>query len=133
MYVDLRVGFQSCGSSSPSCPRKGSKHHSRGSLHSDATSSNRSSNTSHTSSSFYLSTSSLNSCSSANVLDPIATQTAVVGIVRFKGMVSFASGYWLGIELDEAIGSNDGSVNGTRYFDSRSKHGIFVAPSRVVK
>ena len=55
------------------------------------------------------------------------------GTVCFTGPVHFACGYWIGIELDEPHGSHDGSVCGTQYFNSRSQHGIFAAPSRVTK
>lgn len=39
--------------------------------------------------------------------------------------------FWLGVELDTANGRNDGSVNGVRYFSSRSNHGIFMLSSKV--
>ncbi|MCJ1367540.1 hypothetical protein MMC16_006674 [Acarospora aff. strigata] len=38
---------------------------------------------------------------------------------------------WIGISLDEPLGRNDGTLNGTKYFDSKPKHGIFVRPERV--
>jgi hypothetical protein len=34
------------------------------------------------------------------------------GILKFYGPVKFQSGLWAGIELDEATGKNDGSVDG---------------------
>jgi CAP-Gly domain len=37
-----------------------------------------------------------------------------VGILRYKGEPHFASGVWCGVEFDEAIGKNDGSVSGQR-------------------
>lgn len=62
-----------------------------------------------------------------------SSQRAVTGVVRYTGAVHFASGFWVGVELDVARGTNDGSVNGTRYFACRNQHGIFAAPSRVIK
>ncbi|XP_037786153.1 CAP-Gly domain-containing linker protein 3-like [Penaeus monodon] len=62
-----------------------------------------------------------------------SSQRAVTGVVRYTGAVHFASGFWVGVELDLSRGTNDGSVNGTRYFACRSQHGIFAAPSRVIK
>lgn len=38
-----------------------------------------------------------------------------VGILRYKGEPHFASGVWCGVEFDESIGKNDGSVSGQRY------------------
>ncbi|KAM0787072.1 hypothetical protein ACM66B_006333 [Microbotryomycetes sp. NB124-2] len=57
--------------------------------------------------------------------------SAGIGHVKFVGQTSFAAGKWVGVELDEAAGKNDGSVNGTRYFDTQPQHGVFVRPSQV--
>ncbi|KAK4056088.1 hypothetical protein OIO90_002819 [Microbotryomycetes sp. JL221] len=53
------------------------------------------------------------------------------GHVRFVGQTSFAAGKWVGVELDEAVGKNDGSVNGKRYFTTNEQQGVFVRPSQV--
>ncbi|XP_020620574.1 CAP-Gly domain-containing linker protein 3-like [Orbicella faveolata] len=55
------------------------------------------------------------------------------GVVRFIGRTQFASGMWLGIELDQPVGKNDGSVAGVRYFDCKPSHGVFAPPSKVTK
>ena len=76
----------------------------------------------------------LNFSSSQNVsVNYDLSPRACAGTVRFAGSVGFASGYWIGVELDETVGSNDGAVNGVRYFDCRYKHGVFAVPSRVLK
>ncbi|KAJ3027344.1 CAP-GLY domain-containing linker protein 3 [Rhizophlyctis rosea] len=53
------------------------------------------------------------------------------GSIRFIGTTSFASGEWVGIELDGAVGKNDGSVQGVRYFDAASDCGVFVRRGAV--
>ncbi|PKY01605.1 hypothetical protein P168DRAFT_312721 [Aspergillus campestris IBT 28561] len=51
--------------------------------------------------------------------------------VRFAGATHFAAGDWVGIELDEPTGKNDGSVQGERYFDCEPGFGMFIRPSAV--
>eukprot|EP00928_Gymnodinium_smaydae_P061177 TRINITY_DN4532_c0_g1_i2.p1 TRINITY_DN4532_c0_g1~~TRINITY_DN4532_c0_g1_i2.p1 ORF type:complete len:847 (-),score=232.12 TRINITY_DN4532_c0_g1_i2:74-2614(-) len=53
------------------------------------------------------------------------------GTIRFCGTTHFAPGVWVGIELDEASGKNDGSVKDVRYFTCEPKRGIFVRLSVV--
>jgi len=53
------------------------------------------------------------------------------GILRFLGNTSFADGEWAGVELDQPIGKNDGSVAGRRYFDCRDKYGLFAPIQKV--
>ena len=54
------------------------------------------------------------------------------GVVRFKGPTSFMStGKWVGIELYEKNGKNDGSVDGISYFNCELGYGVFVRPSQI--
>lgn len=55
-----------------------------------------------------------------------------VGILRYLGPTKFRQGVWAGVELDEALGKNDGSVDGERYFYCPPDHGIFVHPSKLL-
>lgn len=45
-------------------------------------------------------------------------------MLRFCGSTDFASGQWAGIELNEPVGKNDGSIAGVKYFDCKPKHGM---------
>ncbi|KAI9921087.1 hypothetical protein PsorP6_001385 [Peronosclerospora sorghi] len=53
------------------------------------------------------------------------------GIVRYLGEITGVKGMWVGIELDEAHGKNDGSVKGRYYFRCKPKHGVFTRPHQV--
>lgn len=53
------------------------------------------------------------------------------GHVRFSGNTSFSTGKWIGIELLEPNGKNDGSVQGVAYFSCKPSYGVFVKPSQV--
>jgi CAP-Gly domain-containing linker protein 1 len=53
------------------------------------------------------------------------------GTIKFLGTTSFAPGKWAGVDMEEAAGKNDGSVNGVRYFECKQNHGIFVRPYRL--
>ena len=53
------------------------------------------------------------------------------GTIRFVGQTAFAAGDWVGIELDDDSGKNDGSVQGERYFDCPMGSGMFVRPATV--
>ena len=53
------------------------------------------------------------------------------GVVRFIGPTSFAIGKWVGVELYEPNGKNDGSVNGIHYFTCKINYGVFIRQSQI--
>ncbi|XP_049724340.1 centrosome-associated protein 350 isoform X2 [Elephas maximus indicus] len=53
------------------------------------------------------------------------------GTLRFKGVTSFAKGFWAGVELDKPEGNNNGTYNGIVYFVCKEKHGIFAPPQKI--
>eukprot|EP00835_Amoeboradix_gromovi_P004599 NODE_368_length_10016_cov_0.215791.p1 type:complete len:570 gc:universal NODE_368_length_10016_cov_0.215791:317-2026(+) len=59
------------------------------------------------------------------------------GYVKYVGAVHFRTGVWVGIELTQPNGKNDGEVDfkGTRrrYFKCKPNHGLFARESNVVK
>ncbi|GFT44258.1 CAP-Gly domain-containing linker protein 1 [Nephila pilipes] len=55
------------------------------------------------------------------------------GILRYFGRTNFAHGHWCGVELDEPVGKNNGTVNGVIYFNCKPNHGIFAPVSKVSK
>eukprot|EP01122_Echinamoeba_exundans_P007038 TRINITY_DN2084_c0_g2_i1.p2 TRINITY_DN2084_c0_g2~~TRINITY_DN2084_c0_g2_i1.p2 ORF type:complete len:527 (-),score=97.10 TRINITY_DN2084_c0_g2_i1:3361-4941(-) len=54
-----------------------------------------------------------------------------VGTVRFCGPVKFSPEVWVGVELDQPRGRNDGFVNGERYFTCAPNHGILLKAAGV--
>ncbi|KAF8783365.1 CAP-Gly domain-containing linker protein 1 [Argiope bruennichi] len=55
------------------------------------------------------------------------------GTLRYFGRTNFAQGYWCGVELDEPVGKNNGTVNGVVYFNCKPNHGIFAPVTKVSK
>lgn len=56
------------------------------------------------------------------------------GTVRYVGPVSkipAGGGVWVGVEYDEPVGKNDGSVQDVRYFETKANHGGFLRPGKV--
>jgi tubulin-folding cofactor B len=53
------------------------------------------------------------------------------GEVKFVGFIPQLQGTWVGVELDEPFGKNDGSVKKKRYFTCLKNYGVFVRPDQL--
>ncbi|KAI3438068.1 hypothetical protein D9Q98_000511 [Chlorella vulgaris] len=54
------------------------------------------------------------------------------GVVRYVGRVEgLPLGYWIGVQYDEPVGKNDGSIKGRQYFECGAAYGGFVRPALV--
>ena len=55
------------------------------------------------------------------------------GTVKFVGDVEEIPGVgaWVGVELDEPTGKNDGTVKGRRYFECKANCGVLLRAERV--
>lgn len=61
----------------------------------------------------------------------VIVKNAGRGTVRFEGTTSFATGRWVGVELDEPKGKNDGTVQGVAYFSCQMHYGMFVRITQI--
>ena len=54
------------------------------------------------------------------------------GIVKFVGTTDFAPGKWIGIQLGEPKGKNNGSIQGKQYFTCPDSCGLFVRQNQIM-
>ncbi|ESN96560.1 hypothetical protein HELRODRAFT_138339, partial [Helobdella robusta] len=65
--------------------------------------------------------------------DKVVVGGTKYGTLKFIGQTQFAKGDWAGIELDEPIGKNDGSIDGKRYFKCPPQFGLFAPVAKVTR
>eukprot|EP01023_Acetabularia_acetabulum_P029296 TRINITY_DN27671_c0_g1_i11.p1 TRINITY_DN27671_c0_g1~~TRINITY_DN27671_c0_g1_i11.p1 ORF type:complete len:244 (+),score=31.80 TRINITY_DN27671_c0_g1_i11:131-862(+) len=54
------------------------------------------------------------------------------GEVKFVGTIeNLKQKYWVGIQLDEPSGKNNGNIGGQQYFNCPQGYGVFVQPNNV--
>ena len=70
-----------------------------------------------TKSSLAASTSNLAAAGKSNIKigDRVLVSGSKAGVLRYIGTTDFAKGEWAGVELDEPLGKNDGTVAGKRW------------------
>jgi len=60
-------------------------------------------------------------------------QGSKLGVLKYRGATQFAPGEWCGIELDDPLGKNNGTVEGIKYFECEDKFGLFTPIAKVSK
>ena len=55
------------------------------------------------------------------------------GRIQYIGDTQFAPGDWAGVVLDEALGKNDGSVAGVKYFMCEPRRGVFARLTKLTR
>jgi dynactin complex subunit len=65
--------------------------------------------------------------------DRVVVSGTKFGTLKYLGKIHVAEGTWCGIQLDEPLGKNDGSVSGKRYFTCQQRYGLFSPLARVEK
>ena len=65
--------------------------------------------------------------------DRVVVSGTKFGTLKYLGKIHVAEGIWCGIQLDEPMGKNDGSVSGKRYFTCQQRYGLFSPLARVEK
>ncbi|XP_052215294.1 CAP-Gly domain-containing linker protein 1-like isoform X2 [Dreissena polymorpha] len=65
--------------------------------------------------------------------DRVLVSGSKLGTLRYLGPADFAKGDWVGVELDDPVGKNDGAVAGKRYFDCQPRYGLFAPVHKVTK
>ena len=55
----------------------------------------------------------------------------MIGIIRYIGQTHFAAGIWVGVEIGEPKGRNDGSIDEQRYFTCDPLYGLFAPPHKL--
>ena len=68
-----------------------------------------------------------------HVGDRVVVSGTKFGTLKYLGKIHVADGTWCGIQLDEPLGKNDGSVSGKRYFTCQQRYGLFSPLARVEK
>lgn len=80
-----------------------------------------------------VSTEPSSSSQELHIGDRVVVSGSKFGTLKYLGKIHVAEGVWCGIQLDEPLGKNDGSVSGKRYFTCQQRYGLFSPLARVEK
>ncbi|RXM92256.1 Centrosome-associated protein 350 [Acipenser ruthenus] len=64
--------------------------------------------------------------SSFHIGDRVLVCHTKPGVLKFKGLTSFATGHWAGVALDSPSGHHNGTYRGIRYFECPKNCGVLV-------
>ncbi|XP_051787549.1 centrosome-associated protein 350 [Erpetoichthys calabaricus] len=64
--------------------------------------------------------------SSFRIGDRVLVCLSKPGVLKFKGLTKFSSGYWAGVALDKPEGYHNGTFQGIQYFSCPPKYGVLV-------
>eukprot|EP00866_Antonospora_locustae_P001706 jgi/Antlo1/1706/1566 len=65
--------------------------------------------------------------------DRVQLGTRYSGTVEYIGNLAGKEGIWVGLRLDDPLGTNDGTYNGMRYFYAKDRYGLFAKYTRLEK
>merc|ERR1712071_454090 len=65
--------------------------------------------------------------------DRVIVSGSKIGNVKYIGTTEFSEGIWVGVELDQPNGKNDGSVKDKRYFNCQPNYGVFAPLGKIIK
>ena len=82
---------------------------------------------------YEFSKSNLSSAYNYHTNDRVTVENKMTGTIRFLGKTSFSPVLVAGVELDEPLGTNNGSFHGKQYFSCSDGFGLFTTIDRLEK
>lgn len=64
--------------------------------------------------------------SSFRIGDRVVVCNSRAGVLKYKGLAAFATGFWAGVALDDPCGNHNGTFRGVKYFSCEKSHGVLV-------
>ncbi|XP_056313141.1 centrosome-associated protein 350 [Danio aesculapii] len=64
--------------------------------------------------------------SSFRIGDRVLVCNCRAGVLKYKGLTAFATGFWAGVALDAPCGNHNGTFRGVKYFSCEKSHGVLV-------